>query len=71
MDQAVQIQKITQTTQLDMHGKTVPALSIQFMVGTHGPFTEVIEKDKFDPATAKQKLATFAQGLTMLGTTGY
>jgi hypothetical protein len=59
------ISLVKQTTMTDGN-KSVPAIEVTFMVGTHGPFTETFPKATFSAAAVNQKLAELAGHIKQL-----
>jgi hypothetical protein len=51
------IQRITERYDSLPGGGSVKKTVVQYMLGTHGPFTYVVESDKFNPATVKAEIA--------------
>lgn len=63
---AVQVQKISEESGVDIAGKPVTNIRVQFMVGTHGPFVERFAKATFDPAAVQASVTAFAQKLGLI-----
>lgn len=66
------VTRITQFNQVDSLGNPVPAVSVQFVVGTHGPFTLYMQTSDFtaDNVNARiQKVADVINALPV-GDTG-
>jgi len=60
------IVKISQTTIMDGNNRTVPAIQVEFMVGTHGPFFATFPKQGFNIATVQQEMQQMAQHVATL-----
>lgn len=57
------IRKITEYTGTDGQGRSQPWVSVEFMVGTHGPFYERYPKVTFNAAQAQADINAFAARL--------
>jgi hypothetical protein len=62
----VKITKISEESSIGANGQMVRQVVITFTVGTHGPFTERLDRANFDPAAARQAVTDFATKLGML-----
>jgi hypothetical protein len=60
MNQTWQITKITEQQALDAAGKVTKLLAVQFTVGPHGPFTELISRADFMAGQLNGRIAQFA-----------
>jgi hypothetical protein len=64
MNTPPKIQNIKQQTLLDPNTRqNADFVVVTFMVGSHGPFTEIFPKATFDPPTINAKLQDFANKL--------
>jgi hypothetical protein len=62
------VTRVIQVTGLNVAGQPRQVMQVEFMIGEHGPFIELIPKDEFNAATVKQKLIDFATQLHQLTT---
>jgi len=60
------VTRVKQTTVMNNMNKPEPALEVEYMVGTHGPFTETFKKADFSASNVKQKLSELAQHISQL-----
>lgn len=60
------IKKISQTTTADANGRAIPAIAVEYTVGSHGPFTETFPKTEFTAQTVAAKLAEVANHIEQL-----
>lgn len=55
------ITKISQVNAADSTGKMVPSIQVDYMIGSHGPFSFVTPKQGFNLPAIKQEMQTMAQ----------
>ena len=68
MVQQIQVTKITEQPVLDAAGKIQRMLSVQYMVGDHGPFTELITRQDLQNNQLMPRLQAFAAAISALPT---
>ncbi len=67
-DYKVLVQSVRESNSFDLLGKSVPIVTVTYMVGDHGPFTEQWPKPDFNAQAAKLKLQQMADQLRQLTT---